>query len=144
MKIAKDHVVEMDYTLTNNSGQVLDTSEGRQPLAYLHGARNIIPGLEKELEGLGVGDSRQVTVSPEEGYGLKNDDLISEVPKADLASLPDLQVGMQIQGQSEQGVQIFTILSIEDETVTLDGNHPLAGETLNFDVKIVNIRAPYV
>ena len=141
MNIAKDHVVEIDYTLTDNDGKVLDTSDGRGPLAYLHGGQNIIPGLEKELEGKTIGDAFKVKIEPAEAYGERNDQLINEVPKEELAQIPELKVGLQLQAQSPQGVQIFTITAIADETVTLDGNHPLAGVALMFSCTVTDIRA---
>ncbi|MCB0367418.1 MAG: peptidylprolyl isomerase [Bdellovibrionaceae bacterium] len=140
MTISKDHVVEIAYTLTDDNGKVLDSSQGRGPLAYLHGARNIIPGLESELEGKTIGDALKVTVAPAQAYGERNDKLINEVPRTELAQIPDLQVGIQLQAQSPQGVQIFTVTAVGDDTVTLDGNHPLAGMTLHFDVQIVHVR----
>jgi len=141
MNIAKDCVVEIDYTLTDSKGTVLDTSEGKAPLAYLHGSKNIIPGLEKELEGKVVGDTFKVQVTPAEAYGERSDQMISEVPKAELAHLQDLQVGSQLQAQAPNGVQIFTVTAVDGDKVTLDGNHPLAGETLHFDVTVKNVRA---
>ncbi len=140
MNIAKDHVVEIEYTLTDDEGKVLDTSDGRDPLTYLHGGQNIIPGLEKELEGKVVGDALKVKVDPAEAYGEFNKSLINEVPKEELAQIPELKVGIQLQAQSPQGVQIFTVTAIGETCVTLDGNHPLAGMTLNFDVKVKTVR----
>jgi len=141
MKIAKDAVVEMEYTLTNNDGEVLDTSEGGEPLAYLHGYKNIVSGLESELEGKGTGDTLKVTVDPANGYGKRNDSLIMEVPREELKHLPDLEVGMQIQSQGPEGMQVLTIAEVDDANVKLDANHPLAGITLNFAVEIKKVRA---
>ncbi len=140
MNISKDHVVEIDYTLTNDAGETLDSSQGGQPLVYLHGHQNIIPGLEKELEGKTLDDEIKTSVDPKEGYGVKSDELVTTVPKAELSSIPNLEVGMQLQAETDQGHQSFTIVKIEEENVVLDGNHPLAGQTLHFDVKVKSVR----
>lgn len=139
MKIEKDSVVSMHYKLTDNEGNVVDKSE-ETPLAYLHGHGQIVPGLEKELEGKNKGDSLSVKVEPEEGYGVYANELCVKVQKEHLQEIPNLQVGMQVEGESPEGVAIFTVIAIDDENVTLDGNHPLAGETLNFDVQIESVR----
>lgn len=140
MQITADMVVSIDYTLTDDQGTVIDSSEGRGPLAYLHGKNNIIPGLENALEGKGKGDSLQVKVSPEEGYGERSDELTQDIPKQMFEGNDDIQVGMQFQTMTESGPQVVTVTKVEEETVTVDGNHPLAGENLNFDVTIVDIR----
>ena len=140
MLIAENHVVEIDYTLKNEKGDVLDSSNGKEPLAYLHGHKNIVAGLESDLLGKTIGDKFKSTVAPAQGYGELNKELMTQVPKAELAAIPDLKPGLTIQGQSSEGVQIFTVVKIEDETITLDGNHPLAGQTLYFDIEVKNIR----
>lgn len=140
MQISKNTVVEMEYTLRDADGEVIDTSSGRGPLAYLHGFKNIIPGLEKELEGKKLGDELRVKVFPAEGYGVRDENLISEVSKDELSSIPDLEVGMQLQAQSSQGTRVLTVIQIEGETVTLDANHPLAGMELHFEVKVTAVR----
>lgn len=140
MKIAKNTVVTFDYTLTNDAGEVLDTSEGNAPLDYLHGADNIVPGLEKELEGKGVGDQLQVSVSPEEGYGARDEELIQAVPREMFQGVDELEVGMQFQAESSHGVHVVRIASIEGDEITVDANHPLAGETLHFDVTVRGVR----
>jgi len=140
MTIAKDHVVEIDYTLTNEAGDVLDSSSGGQPLAYLHGYKNIVVGLENDLVGKAVGDNFKSVVKPEEGYGEVNDKLVTDVPKEELASIPDLKEGISIQAQSSQGTQIFKVVKIGDDKITLDGNHPLAGQTLYFDITVKSVR----
>ena len=140
MQITADMVVSIDYTLTDDQGTVIDSSEGRGPLAYLHGKNNIIPGLENALEGKAKGDSLQVKVSPEEGYGERSDELTQDIPKQMFEGNDEIQVGMQFQTMTESGPQVVTVTKVEEETVTVDGNHPLAGENLNFDVTIVDIR----
>ncbi len=139
MKIERNRVVAIQYTLKDDAGRVIDTSEGRDPLQYLHGNNNLIPGLEKALEGLEAGKQIQVTVPPEEGYGPRVQEMVQEVPKK-LFENEDLAVGMQFQVQGEDGVHILTIAEIRDESVIVDGNHPLAGANLNFDVTVVSVR----
>lgn len=140
MQIAANKVVSIDYTLTDDNGTVIDTSEGRGPLLYLAGAGNIIPGLEKALEGKSAGDSLQVKVSPEEGYGDRHEQMVQEVPKDAFQGVEDIQVGMQFHAESDHGPLPVVVVGVSDETVTVDGNHPLAGENLNFDVTVVEVR----
>ncbi|MGA1196165.1 MAG: FKBP-type peptidyl-prolyl cis-trans isomerase [Candidatus Latescibacterota bacterium] len=140
MQIAKNKVAVIEYTLKNNDGEVLDTSEGGEPMAYIQGVGNLIPGLEDALEGKVVGDDVQVTIPPEKAYGLQNDDLVQVVERGVFQGVDDLQVGMQFQAQSDDGVQVIWIADINGDEVTIDGNHPLAGETLNFDVKVIEVR----
>ena len=140
MQIAQNAVVSFHYTLTNNEGEVLDSSEGREPLAYIHGAGNIVPGLEKELDGKTSGDELKVAVSPEEGYGEVQEALVQEVPREAFQGVEDIEAGMQFQAQTQGGPLMVTDTKVEGDTVTVDGNHPLAGETLNFDVQITNVR----
>lgn len=140
MTIQDNYVVAIDYTLKDKTGKVLDSSDGGQPLYYLHGNKNIIPGLEKELTGKKETDQLDLVIPPEEGYGERNDALMTQVTKQELAGVPDLEVGVQLQAQTAQGVQIFTVAAIEGDNVTLDGNHPLAGEELHFSVTVKSIR----
>ena len=140
MQISKNKVVTMEYTLTGDGGEVLDSSDGGEPLAYLHGVGGIIPGLEEALEGKAAGDALNVTIAPDKGYGNRDEQLINSVPKSEFAGIDDLQEGMPLQAQTEQGVQVFWVTKIEADSVTVDGNHPLAGMTLNFDVKVVEVR----
>ncbi len=140
MQIAKDTVVSIDYTLTDDEGQVLDSSEGQTPLSYLHGSGEIIPGLERELDGKRVGDQLQIVVAPEDGYGERNDDLQQEVPREQFDEIEDLDLGMQFQVESSDGPLVITIVAIADDIVTVDGNHPLAGVNLNFDITVREVR----
>ncbi len=141
MKIEKDAVVSMHYTLKNDAGDVIDSSEGKEPLPFLQGHGNIIPGLERALEGKKVGDKLDVTVEPEEGYGLRLQEAIQDIPRTALQGVEDLSLGMQLQSQDKDGhAFIVTVTKIEDETITVDANHPLAGETLHFSVTIESIR----
>ena len=140
MKIEDNKVVEMHYHLTDEKGAVLDSSQGREPLSYIHGAGNIIIGLEKQLNGKVAGDKVNAVVIPAEGYGERDDNLVQVVPKSGFQGDEELKVGMQVQVGTEQGNNIATVAKIEGEDVTLDVNHPLAGVTLTFDVEVVEIR----
>jgi FKBP-type peptidyl-prolyl cis-trans isomerase SlyD len=140
MQISANMVVSIDYTLTDDQGAVIDSSEGREPLAYIQGIGNIIPGLENALEGKAQGDSLKVSIAPEDGYGERSDELTQAVPKQMFEGNDEIQVGMQFQTMTDNGPQVVTVVDIDDENVTVDGNHPLAGENLNFDVTIVDIR----
>lgn len=140
MKVSTNSVVSLDYTLKNNAGEVLDSSQGRAPLVYLHGVGALIPGLENEIDGMEVGQAKTVTVQPELAYGVKSDDLLHVVPKSGFQGDEEMFVGMQVQLETEQGPAIATISNIEGEDITLDLNHPLAGEVLTFDITITDLR----
>ncbi len=141
MKVELNKVVHMHYTLKNGNGEVMDSSEGQDPLAYIHGIGNIIPGLEKEIEGKTIGDKLSARVSPAEGYGEVSDELVQVVPKAGFQGGDgELQVGMQVQVETNEGPQIANVTAIEGDDVTLDLNHPLAGMELNFDIEVMEIR----
>jgi FKBP-type peptidyl-prolyl cis-trans isomerase SlyD len=137
--ITKDKVVSFQYTLKDNEGNVLDASQDK-PLSYLHGHQNIIPGLENELSGLDVGAKKQVTVAPEQGYGEYRDELKMALPLAQFGARKP-EVGMMVQlGTPNGDTMMATIVGIANNQAYLDGNHPLAGQTLHFDVEIVDIR----
>lgn len=141
MQIAKDMVVLINYTLKNDAGEVIDSSEGSDPLAYLHGAENIIPGLEKALEGKATGDSLSVTIPPEEAYGHFDEGKVQSVPKDMFDDAGEVAVGAQYHAAGPDGGYItITVTEIGDDTVTVDANHPLAGENLSFDVEVIEIR----
>lgn len=140
MQIAKDKVVAIDYTLKGPDGDVLDSSEGREPLSYIHGTGNIIPGLEKALEGKAKGDSVEVTVEPAEAYGERNEALIQEVSKGLFEGVDKIEPGMQFQAMSDSGPRLITVKAVDGDQVTIDGNHPLAGVTLDFNVNVVDVR----
>ena len=141
MTITQNSAVSFHYTLTDDQGQQIDSSAGQEPLAYLHGAGNIIPGLEKALEGKSAGDQLQVEVSAEEGYGPVQQELIQDVPREAFQGVETIEVGMQFEAQTGQGGAVpVTVTALTDETVTVDGNHPLAGKALNFDVTIADVR----
>lgn len=141
MLIAKDSVVRIDYTLTGPDGKTLDTSSGREPLAYLHGANNIIPGLEAALTGKKAGDSLTVNIAPEQAYGVRNEQMVQQVPKAAFQGVANIQPGMQFQARGPNGqTALVTVTAVSEETVTVDANHPLAGVPLTFAVSIVEVR----
>jgi len=140
MDIARDRIVMINYTLTDDSGQEIDSSKGREPLAYLHGAGNIIPGLEASLEGKTAGDELTVSIPPEKGYGERDDDMVQEVPRDRFPEEAEIDVGTQFQTMSPAGPQIVTVVGVTDEQVTVDANHPLAGMKLNFEVDVVAVR----
>jgi FKBP-type peptidyl-prolyl cis-trans isomerase SlyD len=140
MQISKNKVVAIDYTLTDNDGNTLDTSANREPLKYIQGAGNIIPGLERALEGEESGSKVNVTVNPDEGYGQRDENLKQQVPRNLFEGVDTLEPGMQFQAQTEGGVQIITVAEVGEEEVLVDANHPLAGVTLNFDVDVVEVR----
>jgi FKBP-type peptidyl-prolyl cis-trans isomerase SlyD len=141
MQIAENTVVSFHYTLTDDQGQVLDSSQGREPLVYLQGVGQIVPGLEKAMEGRKIGDQFKVDVVPEEGYGVRHAELVQEVPREAFQGVEDIQPGMQFQGRGPQGVINVTVTKVEDDKVHIDGNHPLAGQALHFDVEVTDVRA---
>jgi FKBP-type peptidyl-prolyl cis-trans isomerase SlyD len=142
LKVMDGQVVSMDYNL-HIDGQLVDSSKGGDPLDYLHGAGNIIPGLESELDGMAVGESKRVIVSPADGYGEHDPEAYMEVPRGEFPAEIPLEIGTQLQLQNEDGHPMYArIDEINDDTVVLDFNHPLAGKELHFDVTIVAVREP--
>jgi FKBP-type peptidyl-prolyl cis-trans isomerase SlyD len=140
MNIARDSVVSIHYTLRDDAGDVIDSSAEREPLVYLHGYGNIVEGLERELEGKGTGDKLSVKVSPAEGYGEYEDQLVQKVPRRTLKGIANVRVGMQLHAQTPQGTRVVTVTHIVGDMLTIDGNHPLAGKALNFEVEIADVR----
>jgi FKBP-type peptidyl-prolyl cis-trans isomerase SlyD len=138
--IKSNSVVSLSYCLKNGDGEELDRADKNQPFAYLHGAGQMVPGLEKELDGLNVGDKREVTVPPSEGYGDVIPQLKLQVERASFPKDTDIKPGMQFEAQEGEKRIIFTIQAVEGDQISVDGNHPLAGETLHFDVEITGIR----
>jgi FKBP-type peptidyl-prolyl cis-trans isomerase SlyD len=138
--IGKNAVVSINYTLTNDAGEVMDTSEGREPLTYLHGANNLIPGLEKEMEGKSSGQSFKVTIPPAEAYGESNPELIQTLSKEMFKGVDKVEPGMGFTAQGPQGEQHIVVTAVDGDQVTIDANHPMAGKTLHFAVEIVNVR----
>jgi FKBP-type peptidyl-prolyl cis-trans isomerase SlyD len=142
MQIAERTVVTIHYTLTDTQGKVLDTSEGpddTEPLSYVHGAGMIVPGLEDALMGKSAGDQVKVTIGPEGGYGPREEKLVEKIARSEFPE-GDLEIGMHFRAHTPHGTKVLTVVAIDDDTVTVDGNHPLAGATLNFDVKVLSVR----
>ena len=140
MKVEQNKVVSLNYTLKNSEGLLIDTSEGREPLVYLHGVGGLIPGLESELEGLEANTKVDVVIKPEDAYGTRRDDLMHVVSKDGFQGDEEMQVGMQVQLDTENGPMVAMIAKIEDKEVTLDLNHPLADMTLHFNVEVLDVR----
>lgn len=140
--IQSGSTVRIEYTLTDETGEILDSTEGREPLTYVHGRRQIIPGLEQALAGLRVGDQKQVTVAPKDAYGLVDPQARAEVPRH--AVPPEALVpGTELVARSADGAtRLVTVLEIRPDTVVVDLNHPLAGKTLRFDVRVVEVSPP--
>lgn len=141
MKITDGCVVAMEYTLKAEDGSLIDTSEGDEPMWYLHGAGQIVPGLELALRGREVGDEFEAVVKPEDGYGLRRDDKVLTVPRDRLPDEPEPEVGMQLEAQGRRGEQVILwVTDVTENEVTLDGNHPLAGQTLYFKIEVKQVR----
>ncbi len=140
MTVAKDRVVTLDYNLKDADGELIDSSEGAEPLVYLHGNDNIIKGLEKHLEGKSSGDTVNCVVPAVEAYGERDESLVFKVTKAEFGPEASIEVGMQFEAHGEEGTQIVTVVGMEGEDITIDANHPLAGEELHFSVKVVEVR----
>ena len=140
MNIAEKSVVSMHYTLTDEAGKIIDSSSGGDPLVYLHGGGSIIPGLEEALTGKKEGEKLSVTVPPEKGYGPRDERKVQRIPKSQFPDPERLTPGMQFQVSSKQGPMILTVARIEDAEVVVDGNPELAGQTLHFEVEILEVR----
>lgn len=140
MPIAQNSVVTIHYTLKDDAGEVIDSSREGDPIAYLHGHGNLVPGLERELEGKNTGDKVNVSVAPEQGYGEYDKQLVQQVPRRALQGIANVKVGMRLQAQTPQGPRAVVVTRLVGDMVTIDGNHPLAGKNLNFDVEITDVR----
>ncbi len=134
--VTKNTVVSISYKLTNDAGENIDSGD----LDYLHGHHNIIPGLENELTGLTIGDSKVIRVSPADGYGEYDESLVQLVPREAFPPGQKVEVGMHFQSRTEDGIMSFVVLETREDGIVLDGNHPLAGQHLNFAVAIKHIR----
>lgn len=141
MNIEKNKVVSIEYELKDDEGNLIDTSEKSGLFSFIQGIGNVIPGLEKALEGKSTGEKFNVRVTPEEAYGERDDSLLQIVPRSEFSNdVGEIQPGMKFQAQTDHGIQIITVAKVEGEEVTVDINHPLAGKHLNFDVNIVDVR----
>jgi len=141
MKISKDCVVSIDFTLKSAEGEILDTSDGDQPLLYLQGHEHLVPGLERRLEGLEPGEELQAVIPPEEGYGIRDEEDFQVVKKSAFPEDAEVKMGMNFHAQDDAGnLNMITVVKIEGEDITLDYNHPLAGKDLHFDISIREVR----
>jgi FKBP-type peptidyl-prolyl cis-trans isomerase SlyD len=141
MTIAQHKVVTIHYKVSDsNSDEVIDSSENGEPMTYLHGAQNIIPGLEQALEGKSVGDELEVTVEPADAYGERSDDRVQQVPIEAFQEMENIEPGMAVTAQTDQGTINLVVTEVDETTVTVDANHPLAGKMLKFEVKIEAVR----
>jgi FKBP-type peptidyl-prolyl cis-trans isomerase SlyD len=141
MQIAESTVASIHYTLTDAAGEVIDASPAGEPLAYLHGDGNIVPGLEQALEGRRAGERFDVVVAPEDGYGPRHPQLIHVVPRVAFQGVEQIEPGMQFETRGGEGAMLVTVTAVDSENVTVDGNHPLAGATLHFAIEIIEVRA---
>ena len=140
MHVEKNRVVTLNYTLRDEQGTILDASNARRPLSYLHGKGNIIPGLEQALVGKAAGDKLDVTVAPEQGYGPRDERLVQIVPRTKFGDVQGLAPGMQVRATGQRGPRMVTVVRVDRDFVTIDGNHPLAGRTLHFSVEVAEVR----
>lgn len=140
MNISKGKVVNIHYALNDAAGEVLESSEGQAPLEYLHGHGNIIAGLEKALDGKAAGDKLKAVIPPEDGYGIRDETLVKELPLSSFQSQDEVAVGAQFQAETSQGPRLATVTKMDDKNVTVDLNHPLADQTLSFDIDVVDVR----
>ena len=141
MQAQQDSVVSIHYVLRDTEGEVIDQSAEGAPLAYLHGHGNIVPGLEKAIEGHGSGEEVTATVDPEQGYGPYREDLVQKVGRDAFQGVDELAPGMSFRAESDAGPMIVTVKEVEGDEVTVDGNHVLAGQTLDFTVNVAEVRA---
>ncbi len=141
MKIAKDHVVSFDYKVRNSRAEILDSSEETGAMAYLHGHASIIPGLEKALEGKSAGEELDVVVAPVDAYGLRDERRVAKVERSIFPAGADIKPGMRFRATSEHGSDFVVVMAVDGDTITVDANHPLAGETLTFNVTVREVRA---
>lgn len=140
MPIAQNSVVSIHYTLKDDAGEVIDSSAGGDALTYLHGHGNLVAGLERALDGKNPGEKLHVKIEPADGYGEYNDELVQKVPRRTLKGISNLKVGMRLHAQTAQGARAVTVTQILGDMVTLDANHPLAGQALNFDIEVTEVR----
>jgi FKBP-type peptidyl-prolyl cis-trans isomerase SlyD len=140
MQIKRNTVVTIDYTLHDNDGSLIESSEGRDPYSYIHGIGATIPGLEAALEGKGTGEELTVSLPPDQAYGERDEELVQVVPRERFKFGGDLAAGMQFHASTDTGTRVVTVTRIDGEEVTVDGNHPLAGSTLTFAVTVREVR----
>ena len=142
MQIQQQKLVTVNYTLTDDDGSVLETTEGKHPLTYLHGLGTLLPSLEQALDGRSEGEQFTLSIPPERAFGEVDENLVQQVPRDAFQGVEDIQPDMQFEAQTSQGSRVVTVVDVDDENVTVDANHPLAGVTLNFDLKVEEVRDP--
>lgn len=142
MKVAKDKFVMANYVLRDVNGEVLDSSEEGNPMVYLHGSGEILEALEDLLEGKEAGDKCSITLKADDAYGQPTDDLIQVVDRAMFQDMDDLEVGTVFHADTDNGILEYEVVAIDEDKVTIDGNHPLAGEDLSFEIEITEVREP--
>jgi len=140
MQVTDNTAVSIHYTLTNDEGEVLDSSIGSDALEYLHGSGNIISGLEKALYGKVIGDKFNVRIPAKEAYGELTDEMIQVISKSMFEGIDKIEVGMQFHADVSYGPGVVTVVEIDGDNITIDGNHPLAGQALTFDVEVIAVR----
>ena len=140
MKISKGKVVSIHYALNDAAGEVLESSEGEAPLEYLHGHGNIIAGLEKALAGKAAGEKLKAVIPPEDGYGVRDEAMVKRLPLSSFKNQDEVHVGAQFQAETSHGPRLATVTAMDDKNVTVDLNHPLADQTLSFDIEVVAVR----
>ena len=140
MQVADNMAVSIHYTLTNDAGEVLDTSVGDEALIYLQGSGNIISGLENALVNKTIGDKFSVRISPEDAYGEVMDDMVEVISRKMFEGIDNVEVGMQFHADVSSGSGVVTVVNVDGDNVTIDGNHPLAGIPLTFDVEVIDVR----
>jgi len=140
MKISNNAVVKLHYAVSDSEGTLIDSSYDHQPLAVIHGTGYLIPGLEKALEGKEAGAKFEVDVKAQDAYGERYDEYVQTVPKEVMQGIDDLQIGTQLRATTDDGEQTVIVIDVTDDEITVDGNHPLAGIDLNFDVEILEVR----
>jgi len=140
MKITANKVAVIHYAVSDSEGTLIDSSYDHEPLSIIHGSGYLIPGLEDALEGHIVGDTFEVSVPPEKGYGERFDDYVQTVPKEMFGDIDNLEVGAQLRATTDDGEQTVIVVDISEDTITVDGNHPLAGIELQFDVEVLEVR----
>ena len=139
MQIGKEKVVSIHYTLKDNKGTVLDSSQGQDPLLYIQGIGNLIPGMEEGLEGKSKGDKVEIKVSPEKGYGVRDERMTQKIPRTAFGG-QEVKKGMQFEVGTKDGKEVVTVTDVTLDTITVDANHPLAGQELNFSVEVMDVR----
>jgi FKBP-type peptidyl-prolyl cis-trans isomerase SlyD len=140
MQVQLNSVVSIHYTLSDAQGTVLDSSIDHSPLAYIQGKGHVVPGLEKAMVGKSVGEKFKASIAAVDGYGVRDEDLIDKVPKEAFEGVPQVEPGMEFYADGPNGPVMITVKAVEGDFVIIDGNHPLAGKELNFDIELMDVR----